>query len=523
MALDEPTAAPALTADHAPAERLHPLALLSGVGRAIRNFIGGIAAGGYFAFQGQTFIALMMLGSVILITPIALFIHWRRFSFRVGSDAIRIDSGILHRNQRTIPFDRVADVSLEQGPLQRLVGIARVTLETGGAGGGAEEGVLDGIALHRAEALRRHVRARRLAGSPSLAGEAAAAVVEASHDEPERAPLFAMDLRRVLTLGLFNFSLALFAGLFGLSQTVGDALGIDPFKRAFWTPILNDTALGQWVLAHRLGLAIGGLLVLIAAGVLTGLVRTTLREFGFRLDRTGNGFRRRRGLLTKTDVSLPLKRIQAGLIVTGPVRERFGWRAFKVLSLAGESGDKEKKGADDHVLAPLATEAEIARVAGEIGLPLPGAGTPWQPVSRAHVTSFLLLLAPALLLAAGAGITALLVNRAEAPLLAGPPLAAALLFGFLAFVRWLEWRYTGFVLEGDRLAIRTGWWCRKTLLLPLRKVQSVTLRETGLARRFGIATLAIDVAGGRSGGQILPSLPRDQAGMLRRELLSHQP
>ena len=92
MALDEPTAAPPLTADEAPAERLHPLALLSGLGRAVRNLVGGIAAGGYFAFQGQTFVALMMLGSVLLVTPIALFIHWRRFSFRVGSDAIRINT-----------------------------------------------------------------------------------------------------------------------------------------------------------------------------------------------------------------------------------------------------------------------------------------------------------------------------------------------------------------------------------------------------------------------------------------------
>ena len=98
-----------VTADDAPAERLHPLALLSGLGRAVRNFVGGIAAGGFFIVQGRAMIALLMFGGMALVAVGGLFLHWRRFSFRVGSDAIRIDSGILSRNQRTIPFDRVAD------------------------------------------------------------------------------------------------------------------------------------------------------------------------------------------------------------------------------------------------------------------------------------------------------------------------------------------------------------------------------------------------------------------------------
>jgi uncharacterized membrane protein YdbT with pleckstrin-like domain len=54
-------------------------------------------------------------------------------------------------------------------------------------------------------------------------------------------------------------------------------------------------------------------------------------------------------------------------------------------------------------------------------------------------------------------------------------------------------------------------------------VQSVTLAENSLGRRFGIASLAIDVAGGRSGGQVVPSIPRDQASLLRKLLLSAQP
>jgi putative membrane protein len=516
-----------VSADEAPAERLHPLALLSGLGKAARNLVGALFAGGYFAFQGRPFVALLILGILGVAIFGGLFLNWLTFSFRVGEDSVRIDSGILSRNHRTIPFDRVQDVSIAQGPLQRLVGVAQVTLETGGSSLLQEEGVLAAVALSRAEALRDLVRARRMGLAPDHGEDAAG-----SH-EVEEAPVFTMDLKRVLTCGLFNFSLAVLAALFGASQTVGDVVGVDPFERDFWRPILLDNGLGQYLLDHRLGLAIGGIVVLVLLGVATGLVRTLLREYGFRLDRTPKGLRRRRGLTTRTDVSLPKKRIQAGVIGTGPVRDWFGWRAFSVQSLAGdraEGGGGGLKG--DHVLAPLAREQEIAPIVAELGWALPDERTGWRPVAKAHVWSFLALLVPFLLLLVGAGTALVLASERKNltdgadGLVAGALLPATLglaAFSLLAALRWLEWRRTAFAVEGERLLIRTGWWSRRTLILPLANVQSADLRETALSRRFGVAHVIVDIAGGSALGNVVPSLLRKEASLLRRELLSLQP
>jgi putative membrane protein len=175
------------------------------------------------------------------------------------------------------------------------------------------------------------------------------------------------------------------------------------------------------------------------------------------------------------------------------------------------------------VLAPLATEAEIAPVAAGIGLALPNAGTAWQPVSRAHVTSYLAAVGTLMLLIGLFAIAGLLISDEERRALVVPPVALGVGFVALAAMRWLEWRNTGFALEAGRLLIRTGWWRRRTLLLPLHNVQSVTLQENSLGRRFGIASLAIDVAGGQITGQRVPSLLREQASLLRSELLSAQP
>ena len=81
----------------------------------------------------------------------SLFIYWTRFEFRVGEDEIRIDSGIFNRTHRSIPFDRIQDVDISQGPLARLFGIAKVKFETGGSSaGGQDEGVLQAIPLEQA-------------------------------------------------------------------------------------------------------------------------------------------------------------------------------------------------------------------------------------------------------------------------------------------------------------------------------------------------------------------------------------
>ena len=49
---------------------------------------------------------------------------WSRFTYQVTSKEIRIKSGLLNRNNRSIPFDRIQDVSLEQKLVSRLLGLA---------------------------------------------------------------------------------------------------------------------------------------------------------------------------------------------------------------------------------------------------------------------------------------------------------------------------------------------------------------------------------------------------------------
>ena len=145
-----------------PPERLHPLYLLTGLGPTVKGAWGVIAGGAYFATQGNWRAALALVGIFALYSIGSHFLRWLKLEYRVGPHEIRIDSGFLSRTSRAIPFDRVTDIDLEQGPVQRLFGLAQVRLETGAsAGSRQEDGILHTISLGRAEALREHIRIRR--------------------------------------------------------------------------------------------------------------------------------------------------------------------------------------------------------------------------------------------------------------------------------------------------------------------------------------------------------------------------
>ena len=480
-------------------ERLHPLFLLSGLTGSLRSLAGAYAVIAWLAVSGRIWLAIISAFGLLAFGLIGAALYWTRFEYRVGKDEIRIDSGLLSRTHRSIPFDRVQDVDITQGPLQRMLGLARVTFETGGgsAVSGAEEGILQAITLERAEQIRTLVRSRRSGEAPPDSDAASA-----KHDEGAR--VYSMSFQRLLLAGTFNFSLAVLAGLVGLTQTVGNAVGFDPMSQSFWRELLSaGDPVARYAEQHRIAAVVAGATLLILVGFVTGIARTIVREFGFRLDRTNVGLRRRRGLLTRTDVTLAVKRIQAVVVMTGPVRDLFGWRELRLQSLAGDEGGK-----GDHVLAPLAHDDEVNGILSQLEWrPLVGP-TEWQPISFAYVTAFTIAISPLFL---AAMFQAAFVW----------PLAIPYVLSLLAVIglRWLAWRRTAYALDRDRLLLRIGWWRRRLTILPLCRIQSIDLSENFITRWFGTASLRFGVAGGGVRGHSIPAIPRAAARQLRDEVL----
>ncbi len=452
-------------------------------------FLALPAALSWFRGEGFNSLLLMIGLPLLLVASIgAGLLSWLTFTYQVLPDQVVVSRGLLNRSRRSIPAERIQDVSITRGPVSRLIGLAEVRIETGG--GETDEGVLASVSLAEAHRLREVLRRR------SASAEVAGAETATAEDEDV---LFRLRTGRLLFSGLFKFSLVWIAAIFGLLQYGAQVSGLD---WGWWLARLRDVEGEVWARADpQLGLGVLG--VAVALGLATGVGRTVLRNFGFTLTQDERRFRVRRGLLTRSEVAVARRQIQLGLIEHGPVSGRLGWRTFKVQTLGGGG---EASGMQD--LLPFARAHETAPVVALAGLPefQPGA---LEAVSPKHAMGGLIgfvLIPAAIILVASLFFWPLLGLLA----LTAPGLAVALL-------RAGRHRYAS---TGDSVQVRRGVLGRRDWTVPHGAVQTLTIRQGPLQRRMDVATVRIDTAaGGAAGGPHVHDVQTHRAAEFVAEVL----
>ena len=434
-----------------------------------------------------------LLAGIALLTVVLLvssWLRWRVFTYQILPGQLVISRGLFNRTRRSIPAKRIQDVSITQGLLSRLLGLAEVRVETGG--GAADEGRLNSVSLAEAHRLRAVLRGIRT-------GDAIADTVPRDAADEAETPLFRMGLPRLLYSGLFKFSLVWIAAIFGLLQYLGQGLGYgwDQWQEVFGVAEreLRSRLTGP-VILNLAGLA-------FTLGLLAGVIRTVLQNFGFALTHAEGRFRYRRGLLTRTEVVVARRQIQLGLVERGAVSGRLGWRALKVQTLGGSdhvSGRQE--------LAPFARPSELAPILALAGLP-PFEPSGLQFVSHRHALPALVgfVILPTVIL-----LVAATVFPPAALLLVAMPIPLA-----VALLRRRRHRYG---LAPTSVQVTRGVLMQRDWIVPYGNVQAVTVRRGPLQRWLGVATVRIDTAGGRGiNGPHVHDLDEPQAAAFVHDLI----
>lgn len=464
--------------------RTSPLSILANMTRGIFNALIPIGAVLYGSSGGKSgdvliWVVVPLALTILGVAVVGNWLEWSRLRYRIGEHDVKLEHGIFSRKARSVPYDRIQDVSLEQKLIPRLLGLVEVRFETGA--GGKDELKLAYVSEAEGEALRETVRA--MAEGDGLIAAEQSAAPQAAPEAPARV-LFAMGPRRLFTFGLFEFSLAVFAVLAAASQQLEFLLPFEIWDVRSWGEQLEGPA--GWAadlgFAAQVIAAATGLFGLILVGLITGLARTFLRDYGFVLERTAKGFRRRRGLLTKTDVVMPAHRVQALIISTAIVRRRWGWHGLSFISLAQDAG------AANHEVAPFAQMQEIEPIISEAGFSLPLAGAQWQRPSADYYWLRVIIQLGVV------GIVAVAL-AIWGPVLAA--LAAALLALVLALREYWLWRHDRHALDPQQVISRKGWLAPRLVIANRVKLHSVSLTRGPLARWRGYADLHFGLAGGK--------------------------
>lgn len=300
-----------------------------------REFLEGDAL-----FTAGTPVIALIAAGIGLMAGLSGIVTWRTTTFIADADEFRVEKHFLSKTSTRVDYTKVQSVDIGQPFVARLIGLAKVHIDVGGAGGID----LEYLTKARAESLREHLlaqmqRARRLAhAAPGpTAGDTAAPAHEATlpddaRDDQEEETVVRMPARN-LALG---------------SLVSTGALGALTFAAVFLTISI-----------------VSGSPVTLVAGALAvsgWLWSRTGANWGFVMTRRGDTLRLRRGLFSTTTQGLRPKRIQAVAIQQDLLQRLTGLHRVSVTVLGYANPSSDEDHATNAIVLPYGTWDEVLRV-----------------------------------------------------------------------------------------------------------------------------------------------------------------
>ncbi len=376
--------------------RLHPRSA------AVDAAQGGLQLGSLGLFGGF-FLAneasVLPFSVALLLAPLGFLLgagyqvgYYYRFSYELSEEELLVTSGVVGRQRREIPLERVQNVDVSRPALKRALGLAVVRFET--AGGSSTEATLDAVDPDEADRLQRQAgpeARRRREGSagdttdeasdatgdgataPSGSGGSAVGDAPAANGVGDANPGARVDDTEVVyeisnhelrVLSAVSFRPGAFAIPF-----VGIPLGGEDLVVRALQFVGIDLRAGLRELARLdpTTLALGAVALVAAyllAVWLVSVVLTYLQYYGFRLERTGDELRYERGLVGRYSGTIPLGKVQTVRLGENVLMRQLGYAALAVETAGYAAGSGGDGGSETTV--PLGVRGDVLELARDV-------------------------------------------------------------------------------------------------------------------------------------------------------------
>lgn len=450
-----------------PPQRLHPVAALVSVARALRGLIPLLVI--LLVTQregGPAFLVVVPLG-VLGLSLLEGVASWLAFSYAVVDGELRIERGFLVRQRIMIPADRVQAIDVSQGVVQRLFGLVKVEVKTASG----TQGTMSAITQESADLLRRALAAP--SGGVVHVGVGAVGPTTAGSESVRYTLSPGQLLLAASTSGRLG---VLLSGVLWLYSQVDELIEEQLLEALASLDIEGSLAKASpWFVAALIAL---GLFVAFVASVIAEIARFG----GFSVVRTDNQLVISRGLFERRQVTVQLERIQAIRIIEGLLRQPLGYAAL-IVETAGHADERGRStelhpflhrrhwhALLEHLTPPHAVSPELVR-------------PPRRALPR-------FLLRPTLAALALAGL-----------LTPAFPLGwLSLILVFVAlWLGWLAYRDAAAGVQGQTLLLRRRGLRRVTAMVQRRHIQFTEHSSSLMQRRRQLATLSVAVASGTGG------------------------
>ncbi len=426
--------------------------------------------------------------------------RWLTTRYRIGPALVEVRTGLLQRRHLTVPRDRVRTVEVSAHPLQRVLGLVKLTIGTASSHHGAHHLELDGVRANTVDAMRVELLRR---ASPTMQEQVG------QPDEPAAQTVVELDRRWIWYAPATLSGVVTGAFLIGLGWRLANEANVDPGRISLIPRVLRSVRENPWWIDVLIGVA--GLAVAVSVLSLAGYL---ISFWGYRVTRQPGGtLQISRGLLTTRTTAVEGRRLQ-GVDRAEPLLLRWVGGARSQIIATGVRHREQDRGGS--LLVPPAPLRTVMAVEDAVAGPAAGSVTVVGHGPAARRRRYARALGAALLLlAAVAGLG----WRAGWPGWPGVALPAAVpvLLAACLLARDRA-RNLGHRLSDGQLITTQGSLVRHRRVLAVRGVIGLTVRQSVFQRRAGLVTVIATTAAGAQ-RYAVHDVPTDVAGDLMVGLL----
>lgn len=477
---------------------LHPTSLVFELLAKVKNFLVPAAIGLFGAAKGD--IAYIIISAVLFI-PAVLRSVFRYFTLRycIKDDHLIVTQGLIFRNVRTVPVERIQNIDFVQNPLHRIFNVAEVKIET--ASGTKPEATLRVLSMAQMDTLRQAVfKTQKSATSPATE-QLNEELGDKTQNDPTLGhetgtPPFASSqstdgntLLKIPLSWLIRAGLASNRGMVMIGVATGLYFQFGGDRRNFDFGWMRD------MLPEGASVAAMSLTFLAASIALLFLLRLLgvgwfiLRFFGYKLVQHGEDLRVSCGLFTKVSATIPRKRVQFISIHRNLIMKWMGFSSIRIET-AGGAGNKDQSATESvskRWFIPIIPDSQVPKILNILrpNLDWNESKLEFQPVAARTGTRLcrLAVIQSIILGVIGFGITR------PWGFLAGVIALPLLIIWALKQSKAMRYARTD-----NSIIYRSGVFTRKTSMTFFEKVQALSLDQNPFDRRWKMTTLLVDTA-----------------------------
>lgn len=328
----------------------------------------------YLAGRSLLVWALLGVAVVVLLIIGGAWLSWRFSTYRITAEAVEVKHGVLFRQHRRAPLERIQSVNLQRSLLARILGLTQVDVQTAGQGGKV---ALQFLGHNDAKNVREQIL---LAARVSKAGAQAPAVIDQATGLPLPTTQSEIPQQGPIAVDFAGQPYTVAAGAIDSRLRDIADFDIDPSARASGMMIKVPVGrlIGSILLSSEMIVMLGVVAAIIVGSIVASpfmlaaifpfgivmvgvLIAQFNKGFNFVLSRAEDGVRIGAGLTATSTETIPFGRVHAVEALQPLGWRPFGWWKVRITT-AGHSAAEAGQNKMQNTVLPVGQLEDVVRV-----------------------------------------------------------------------------------------------------------------------------------------------------------------